>query len=199
MTTPPTDKTLSAFEAEAMQWLPDVLRFARSLTRDQWNAEDLVQDTYLNALRYWHQYDPATDCRGWLFSICRHRFYRISSRAQRQVAVEDAELESLAAAALSMSATLVGFADVLVRDDMRAAIKHAMETLPQPYRDVALLVDWHDQNYETAAQTLGVPIGTIRSRLFRARRILQQRLLEHARDAGFTVPIPTMRTENAPT
>ncbi len=188
---------LLSFEAVTLPLLPELLRFARALTHDQSNAEDLVQDVYLTALRSWHQYDPTSECRNWLFTICRHRFYRISSRAQRQVPVEDAELESLAAGALTMSHTPPGFAAALEQDEMRDAIRHAMETLPEPFRDVAILVDWHEQDYATAADILGVPIGTVRSRLFRARRILQQRLLEHARDLGLTVSPPASRTETA--
>jgi RNA polymerase sigma-70 factor (ECF subfamily) len=163
---------LPSFEGITLPLLPELLRFARSLTHDQSNAEDLVQDVYLTALRSWHQYDPMSDCRNWLFTICRHRFYRVSSRAQRHVPVEDAELESLTAAALTMSSTPPGFGAVLEQDDMREAIRHAMETLPEPFRDVAIMVDWHEHDYATAAGILGVPIGTVRSRLFRARRIL---------------------------
>ena len=188
---------LPSFEAITLPLLPELLRFARSLTRDQSNAEDLVQDVYLTALRSWHQYDPMSDCRNWLFTICRHRFYRVSSRAQRQVPVEDAELESLTAGALTMSNTPPGFVAVLEQHEMREAIRHAMETLPEPFRDVAILVDWHEPDYATAAGILGVPIGTVRSRLFRARRILQQRLLAHARDAGLTLTPPAIRTETA--
>ncbi|MCC7051923.1 MAG: sigma-70 family RNA polymerase sigma factor [Gemmatimonadaceae bacterium] len=175
---------LPSFEAVTLPLLPELLRFARSLTRDQATAEDLVQDVYLTALRSWDQYDPGSNCRNWLFTICRHRFYRISSRAQRQVPVDDAELESLAVGALTASGTPGHFVELLERDDLRESIRHAMVTLPEPFRDVALLVDWHELTYDAAATVLGVPVGTIRSRLFRARRILQQRLIEHARDAG---------------
>ncbi len=188
---------LPSFEAVTLPLLPELLRFAKSLARDPDAAEDLVQDVYLTALRSWHQYDPASDCRNWLFTICRHRFYRISSRARRVVPVEDAELESLAAGALTMSATPANFAETLEREDVREAIRHAMVTLPEPFRDVALLVDWHDLSYDAAATILDVPVGTVRSRLFRARRILQKRLIEHAHDAGLAdvVPSPAPRTE----
>jgi RNA polymerase sigma-70 factor, ECF subfamily len=191
---------LPSFEAAALPHLPDLLRFATSLARDPAAAEDLVQDVYLAALRSWHLYDPSLDCRNWLFTICRHRFYRISARARRVVPVEDAELESLSAAALTMSETPANFATTLEREDLRDAIRRAMVTLPEPFRDVALLVDWHDCSYDAAAAILEVPVGTVRSRLFRARRILQKNLIEHARDAGLTVgPAPIPRTEIAGT
>jgi RNA polymerase sigma-70 factor (ECF subfamily) len=188
------ESSLPSFEAVTLPLLPDILRFARSLTRDQASADDLVQDVYLAALRNWHQYDPTLDCRNWLFTICRNRFYRISSRAQRQVAVEDAELESLSAAS-QLSDMPPDFATLVERSDMKMAIQHAMLTLPDPFREVALLVDWHDLTYESAASILDVPVGTVRSRLFRARRILQTRLVEHARDAGLLGTTPVTSTE----
>lgn len=187
---------LPSFEAVTLPLLPDLLRFARSLTRDLTSAEDLVQDVYLAALRNWHQYDPALNCRYWLFAICRNRFHRISSRAQRQVATDDAELESLAAARPA-AVTAADITTLVERSDVKQAIQHAMVTLPDPFREVALLVDWHDLTYEAAAGILDVPVGTVRSRLFRARRILQRRLADHARDAGLFAALPAVRLETS--
>lgn len=174
-----------AFEREALRWLPDVARFALSLTRDEADADDLVQDTFLTAQQNWRQYAPDTACRGWLFTICRNRFYRLRQRDERQVATEDPELESLAAAELHRSAVQSGLADIFERAEVLAAVENAVAALPPPFRDVAILIDMHEESYESASQTLGIPIGTVRSRLFRARRLLQQQLLKYASDAGF--------------
>lgn len=179
-----------SFDDEAMRWLPDVMRFALTLTRDRATAEDLVQDTFLLAKKSWHQFQAGTDARAWLYTIARHRFYRMHERAERQVATEDAELESLAAVSLA-SHQRPGLTEELERGLLRDAIRAAMQALPAVYREVAVLVDWHDQPYETVAQILGVPIGTVRSRLFRARRLLQQALADHAADAGMTSPRTT--------
>lgn len=168
-----------------MRWLPDVLRFALTLTRDRSEAEDLVQDTFLTAQRSWQQFQSGTDARAWLFTIARHRFYRLSERGERQVATDSPELESLAAAAFTMQHGM-SLADDLERLDMREAVRRSMYALPAAYREVAILVDWHDQSYESVAQILGVPIGTVRSRLFRARRMLQAELTAHAEDLGLT-------------
>jgi RNA polymerase sigma-70 factor, ECF subfamily len=171
------------FEADALRWLPDVMRFALSLTRDRGEAEDLVQDTYLAARQYWHQFTSGSDARAWLFTIARHRHYRVGQRAERQVAVDDAGLESLASAAVEHG-RLAASTEELERGELRDAIRRAMHALPPVFREVAVLVDWHDQTYETVAEILGVPIGTVRSRLFRARRLLQEALRAHARDSG---------------
>lgn len=177
------DGTRRPFDEEAMRWLPDVLRFALSLTRDRSEAEDLVQDTYLTAQQSWHQLQAGTDAKAWLFTIARHRFYRLNERAARQVATDSPELESLAAAAYTMQHGMT-LADDLERRDMRDAVRRSMYALPAVYREVAILVDWHDQTYESVAQILGVPIGTVRSRLFRARRMLQEELTAYAEDLG---------------
>jgi len=184
----PTDQL---FEAQALPLLPDVARYALSLTRSRPDADDLVQDTFLMAFQQWHQFRPGTDCRAWLFTICRHRFYRTSQRAERQMPTEDPELEALAAAALHTTAANAGLEDAFERTSVQQAIEAAMDELPAPFREVAILVDLEDQSYEAASRILDVPLGTVRSRLFRARRMLQERLLMHAQDAALRVPSAT--------
>ncbi len=172
-----------------MPFLSDVMRFALSLTRDRPSAEDLVQDTFLNARRSWHQFITGSDCRAWLFTICRNRFYRVREQAERQISTEDADLESLAAARDLAQVDETALTAALERSDLRDAIRRATYGLPAAFRDVAMLVDWHDQPYDRAAEILGIPVGTVRSRLFRARRLLQEQLLNHAHDAGL-LPAP---------
>ena len=172
------------FRAEALRWLPEVTRFALSLERNEVDADDLVQDTFLKAYEAWDTYTPGTECRGWLFTICRNSFYRRRRREERQVTCDDPELEALAATAVHASAREGGYRDMFARFDLSDAIDRAIDALPEAFREVVLLIDMHDQSYEEAANTLDVPIGTVRSRLFRARRLLQETLIAHARDAG---------------
>lgn len=172
------------FRDEALPHLPAVTRFALSLTRDESDAEDLVQETYLLAFRAWGQFIPGSECRAWLFAICRNTHFRVSHRAQRVVAHEDAELEALGAAALHTAARADGLDDVFSRTEVMEAVNAAVDGLPDPFREVVVLVDLEEQSYEEAARVLAIPKGTVRSRLFRGRRLLQERLIEHARDAG---------------
>lgn len=176
------------FRAEALRWLPEVARFALSLSRDEADADDLVQETFLKAYEAWDTYTPGTECRGWLFTICRNTFYRGRRREGRQVICDDPELEALAAAAVHASARQGGYEDLFTRFDLSDAIDRAIAALPEAFREVVLLIDVNDQSYETAAAMLAVPIGTVRSRLFRARRLLQEALISHARDAGLVRP-----------
>ncbi len=175
---------LGGFEREALCWLPDVRRFALCLTRDESDAADLVQETFWRAFCRWETYAPGTDCRAWLFAICRNVFLRASERARRQLSCDDVELEALATTASRPVWSRTGVHDGYAEIDVRDAIDRALSELPIPYRDAVILVDMRDQPYDTAAQVLGVPVGTIRSRLSRGRRLLQHALIEFARDAG---------------
>ncbi|MEO7218869.1 MAG: sigma-70 family RNA polymerase sigma factor [Gemmatimonadaceae bacterium] len=172
------------FVDEALRCLPEVARYALSLARRESDADDLVQETFLRAYTAWPSYEVGTECRGWLFTICRNVFLRSRKHDQRQVACEDAELESLAAAALHASATQSGLGDLFTRIDLAPALERALLDLPETFRDVVTLVDIQDESYAVASEVLEVPVGTIRSRLFRGRRLLQKSLLEYARDAG---------------
>jgi RNA polymerase sigma-70 factor (ECF subfamily) len=174
------------FQREALPWLSDVTRFALSLARNEADADDLVQETFLRAYRSWDSYLPGTECRGWLFTICRNLFYRTRQREQRQVACEDPELEALAAAAVHASAEQSGYADLFERIDLSEALDRALGELPEIFREAVVLVDLQDQSYGIASRILGVPTGTIRSRLFRGRRLLQEKLIAHAQDAGLS-------------
>ncbi|HEV8216631.1 MAG TPA: sigma factor, partial [Gemmatimonadaceae bacterium] len=86
-----------AFEREALPWIDDVYRFALSLTRDETDADDVVQDTYLRAYRSWHTYLPGSDCRRWLFTICRNVFLRSRERARPTVELEATDADAAAA------------------------------------------------------------------------------------------------------
>ena len=175
----------AAFEVEALPWVDDVRRFALSLTRDPADADDIVQDTYLRAYRSWHTYAPGTDCRRWLFTICHNVFLRSRERQSNAVQIDEWEHDALAASAAFRDAARDGLEDLFTRLDLGAALEQALAKVPEPFQSAVTLVDVEDQSYETAAAILGVPIGTVRSRLFRGRRLMQELLLTHARDAGY--------------
>lgn len=174
----------AAFAAEALPCLPQVARFARTLARDPSDAEDLVQETFLRAYDAWATYTPGTGCKSWLFTICRNIYLRELRRGARMLATDDPEGEAMASAGLYHYAVERGLDTMFDRVDLGPAVRQAIAALPDEYRDVLVLVDIQDCAYTDAAAVLGVPLGTIRSRLFRARRLLQQSLLAFAEDAG---------------
>ena len=186
------------FTAAALPWLPNVKRFALSLTRNESDADDIVQETYLRAHRYWGSFKEGTDsdCRKWLLTICRNAFNTAVQREGKSVAVDDDELESLAAARAHNAARSAGVDDMYARLDLGPAIQNAIAQLDPNFREVVVLSDVEGFSYEEIAETLGVPLGTVRSRLFRARRYLQESLMVYALDAGFdrVKPAPKLRS-----
>ena len=174
-----------AFERDALPWLDDVYRFALSLTRDESDADDTVQETFLRAYRSWHTFIPGTDCRRWLFTICRNVFLRSRERQRPMVDLEDGEQDAVAAGSVYAAARERGYDDIYARLDLAPALREAIDDLAEPFRSAVILVDVEDLTYESAADVMGVPIGTVRSRLFRGRRLLQETLLTVAEDMGF--------------
>jgi RNA polymerase sigma-70 factor (ECF subfamily) len=177
----------STFESAALGCLDDVARFARSLTQDVAEAEDLLQETYLRAFRGRHTYHADGEMRRWLFTICKHAFLRGRERERAEVVSLDADPtdETLEAARLHNRLVTSGDAAFLDQLDLAPAIAAAIATLPPGMRLVVVLVDLEGHGYADAAALLDLPIGTVRSRLFRARRILQELLVRFGRDAGF--------------
>jgi RNA polymerase sigma-70 factor (ECF subfamily) len=179
------DKRDDSFQHEALPWMDDVYRFALSLTRDASDAEDIVQETFLRAYRSWHTFQTGSDCRRWLFTICRNAFLRSRERHRLEVELEDGDAEALSAMRLHQTMIDDGTDSLLARIDLAPALTDALASLAEPFRSAVLLVDVEDQSYEAASEVLGVPIGTVRSRLFRGRRSLQEKLRVYAADAGF--------------
>lgn len=177
------------FAEEALPWLNAVHRFALRLTRgDQDGSADLVQETFLRAYRSWHLFERGTNCRSWLFTICKnvhlHAKDRASSRHEVPATDLDVDVEALGVGTLFGHATSLDLdAEVFDRmlDDRVIA---AIDELPDDYRDVLVLSDLGDLHYGEIAAVLDIPLGTVKSRLFRARRQVQKRLIDYAADHG---------------
>ncbi len=179
---PPQDAN---FEQEALPWVDDVYRFARSLTRNDTDAEDVVQDTYLRAYKSWHTFQPGSDARRWLFAIARNVFLRSRERVRPEVDPNEGDIEKVDSSTRLSGAGRDTTEALLSRIDLGPALSEAMDQLAEPFRSAVVLVDIEDQSYDAAAQVLGVPVGTVRSRLFRGRRLLQEMLMNYAQDAGY--------------
>ena len=173
------------FAAIALPLLPDVARVARALVRDPADADDLVQETFLRAYRYWHTFQRDTDCKRWLSQICRNVLVDSLRRERHETAVEDSELESLAAVRIHKAAVSAGLGDLYARIDLGPAILAAIARLDPIFREIVVLSDVEERSYEEIAEQLEIPIGTVRSRLYRARRHLQEDLMIYAIDAGY--------------
>ena len=182
-----------SFECVALPWLDAVYRFARSLTHDAADADDLVQETFLRALRSWHTFRPEADCRRWLFAICHHAFLASCERLHRGPEACDeceGDVDALPAVMLHHGAVRDGTDELLARIGLGPALHDALAHLSEPFRAAVVLVDGEGHSYEEAAAVLHVPVGTVRSRLYRGRRLLQEGLFAHARDAGLACATP---------
>ena len=184
MTDHPPPDAHAAFSAIALTAMDDVYRFARSLTRDEADAEDVVQEAYLRAFRSWQTFERGTDVRRWLFTIARNVFLRSREKGRREVTLDDDGAAIVDAAQAREAWIRGGLDEILERADLGPAIVTALQGLPEPFREVVVLVDLEDQSYEASAEVLDIPIGTVRSRLFRGRKLLQELLAQHAMDAG---------------
>jgi RNA polymerase sigma-70 factor, ECF subfamily len=177
-------RRVTGFEDTALPHIESVGRFALALTRNQADADDLVQETFLRAFRGWHTFVPGTECRRWLFTICRNTFIGWKRRDRVYVESHEGDIDAMPAADAHMQAASEGLTDVFDRIDVRPTIERAIRALPEPHRSILVLVGLEDMSYEEAAGVLGIPLGTVRSRLYRARRHVQETLLAHARDLG---------------
>jgi RNA polymerase sigma-70 factor (ECF subfamily) len=189
-----TDR-LRSFEEEALPHLDAVYRFALRLTGSAADAEDLVQETFLRAYRSWEQYTPGTSAKSWLFTICRNTFLRQRERERRRdEVVERAARESDGPSVpggelpLFMPAAQSDPEGELFRDMIDESILNAIERLPADFRDAVVLSDLEGLSYAEIASVLDIPVGTVKSRLFRGRRLLQQELYSYAIEEGYIRP-----------
>jgi len=144
--------------------IPRLRRYARALTRSVDRADDLVQETLLRAVAKAHLWQAGTDIRAWLFTIMHNQYVNMVRRASREQATVDIE---------RMSSSLVATTDPTASRQLRE-LERALGCLPGEQREVLLLVGLEGMSYETAAQILSVPVGTIRSRLSRGRDALRR-------------------------
>jgi RNA polymerase sigma-70 factor (ECF subfamily) len=174
------------FEAEALPHLDALFRTALRLTRNRGDAEDLVQETFFKAYRAFDRYTPGTNCKAWLYKILTNTGINVAvRRARRPAEVDFDAVEPLLAQAeprglaVPTQGELAAFADLL--DD---EVKQALEAVPEPFRIVFILSVVEGFTYQEIADILAIPIGTVMSRLFRARKALQASLQDYARQHG---------------
>jgi RNA polymerase sigma-70 factor (ECF subfamily) len=179
------------FEQEALKHLDALYRTALRMTRNPQDAEDLVQDTFLRAYRFFDQFQPGTNLRAWLFKILTNSYinsYRKTAAEPKSTSLDDTEEFSLyhQMARESQDGSLGWHVEAEVLDRFAEEdIREAIEKLPDAFRMTVLLADVEGFSYKEIAEITGVSKGTVMSRLFRGRRLLQKALWDRARAAGF--------------
>ncbi|HIY40664.1 MAG TPA: sigma-70 family RNA polymerase sigma factor [Candidatus Nocardiopsis merdipullorum] len=173
----------------AGQLYPTALR----MTRNPADAEDLVQETFTKAFANFHQFRAGTNLRAWLYRILTNTFinnYRKKQREPRQETTDEIKDWQLAAAEKHTSAGMRS-AETEVLDRLPDSdIKQALARLPRDFQEVIYLVDIEGYAYKEVAERMNTPLGTVMSRLHRARRQLREMLADHGRARGMKVPEP---------
>ncbi len=183
------------FEREVLEQLPSLLAVATRLTRNPSEAEDLVQDAVLKAIRAHGQFESGTNLRAWLLKILTNTFINRYRRGGLERSVlESPDADPLADGWVS-SSTIEAMRDPesqALRPILEAEIGKALDELPAEFRLAVVLSDVEDLSYKEIAEIMGCPIGTVMSRLHRGRRLLKSRLYEHARAFGIIGPEPSI-------
>jgi RNA polymerase sigma-70 factor, ECF subfamily len=181
------DLTRDEFERLAMKHVDPLYSAALRLTKNERDAEDLVQDTFLRAYRFFEKFERGTNIKAWLFKILTNTFInRYRRSVKERTIVEGSERDAVHERFISREATEYAanpeqfFFDRLLSDD----VLRAVDSLPIDFRMVVILADLQEFSYKEIAEILDVPVGTVMSRLYRGRRLLQKALAAYAVIAG---------------
>jgi RNA polymerase sigma-70 factor (ECF subfamily) len=194
-------KHRSEFEREALVHLDALYGTAMRLTRNPRDAEDLVQDALLRAYRFWGRFEPGTNCKAWLLKILTNTFINRYHKARRdqELAREVAEDDDVAESIVSQEAQTRSrdpegaLAARMLSDD----VIRALESLPAEFRIAVILCDLEELSYKEIAEAMECPVGTVMSRLFRGRRLLQKTLHDYAVEQGIVKAAPAEAAESA--
>jgi RNA polymerase sigma factor (sigma-70 family) len=188
----PTDinkaETDAFFESVMMVHIKPLFHFAYRLTNDEDDANDLVQDTFLKAYRFISSFEKGSNAKAWLFRILKNSFinsYRKTTKEPTQVDYEEAE--NFLNTGISSWYDSIDLRDKIFRGMVGDEITNALNLLPVDFKTVIILCDIEEFSYEEIARITDIPVGTVRSRLHRARKLLKERLSEYARTMGYDV------------
>ena len=168
------------FEREILNHLDRLYGYAMHLCRNADDASDLVQDTYVSALKYEKQYSLGTNAGAWLFTIMRNTFLnKMRSKNRKPVGLAGEWIEELSRKNISELRKLGPDPSVQMLDDLlKEDIREAIDNLPKDFKDTIVLCDVQGFSYSEIASILDIPIGTVRSRIHRGRNILRHLLAE---------------------
>lgn len=181
------DPARAEFEREALKHLDALYGSALRLTRSPSDAEDLVQDAFVKAYRFYDRFEPGTNMKAWLFRILTNTFinkYRRKTRERNVLEGKNAEPVGEGVMSRAAMRSLTDPVSEAQRGLINAEIQAALDTLPEDYRMMILLADVEELSYKEIATIVGCPIGTVMSRLHRARKKMQKRLAAQAIQLG---------------
>lgn len=195
---PPSDPTRADFEREAMPYLDALYGAALRLTRSPSDAEDLVQDTILRAYRFWGRFEAGTNLKAWLLRIQTNTFINRYRRSVRERKVFDGAMAAPVGEGVMSRPALRGLnqpIEAAQRGILAREIQKAIDELPEDHRIMILLADVEELSYKEIADAVGCPVGTVMSRLHRARKRLQKKLLHQAVQMGIVQEVAEAEAE----
>ncbi|MEY3098986.1 MAG: hypothetical protein RIS32_777 [Actinomycetota bacterium] len=175
------------FEADALQYMNQLYSAALRYTKNPSDAQDLVQDTFAKAYVSFHQFEPGTNLKAWLYRILTTTFINTYRKDQRRPQLSDQELEDWQIADASSHTSDQGKSaeDVVLENLPDSDIKRALAEIPEEFRIAVYLADVEGFSYKEIAEIVGVPTGTVMSRLHRGRKQLREKLTDYARELGY--------------
>ncbi len=174
------------FNTEFIPHIDSMYNFAFRLTNDEDDANDLVQDTYMKAFRFINSFQQGTNAKAWLFRILKNSFINDYRKKSKQPAkVDYQEVETTYNSESTDSETTTDLRTETVQDMIGDEVATALNSLPVDFRTVIILCDIEGFTYEEMAKILDIPIGTVRSRLHRARNLLKEKLRSYANTMGY--------------
>lgn len=175
------------FERDALQYMNQLYAAAMRYTKNPEDAQDLVQDTYAKAYTSFHQFEPGTNLKAWLYRVLTTTFINTYRKDQRRPQTSDSELEDwqLAEASSHTSDQGKSTEDVVLENLPDSDIKNALAEIPEEFRMAVFLADVEGFSYKEIAEIVGVPAGTVMSRLHRGRKQLREKLTDYARERGY--------------
>jgi RNA polymerase sigma-70 factor (ECF subfamily) len=175
------------FEADALQYMNQLYSAALRYTKNPSDAQDLVQDTFAKAYVSFHQFEPGTNLKAWLYRILTTTFINTYRKDQRRPQLSDQELEDWQIADASSHTSDQGKSaeDVALENLPDSDIKRALAEIPEEFRIAVYLADVEGFSYKEIAEIVGVPTGTVMSRLHRGRKQLREKLTDYARELGY--------------
>ncbi len=181
-----TSEKQRAFEKEALPHTELLYNYALRMTNNPEDANDLLQETFLKAYRFWDKYEQGTNIRAWLFRIMKNSYinrYRKETKEPQSVAYEEVEgfFSSIRHESVPPNDLQENVLGNLLDDDVASAVAD----LPEDFRTVVILCDIESLSYEEIAEFVDIPLGTVRSRLHRGRKLLRDRLMEYAKKRGY--------------
>ncbi len=182
---PGLKKKHAEFEAEALPHMDVLYNFALRTTGNEDDARDLLQETYLKAYRFWDKYEKGTNIRAWLFRIMKNSYInRYRKEMKEPDTVDYDEIENFYNSIRAQSIDTNDLQEKLYGNLLGDEVAKALEALPDDFRTVVILSDIEGLTYEEIAEFIERPIGTVRSRLHRGRKLLQRMLFEYAKNRG---------------